>query len=381
MSSSHTKAPMRALLAILIPSLSLAGCVTLGLSEPEFCNEQGSASLEPWIEKNWVPYCDALDEHLNSPQNYSLMELASFLAQHTERVSEINQKLSRYEKPERCYGEAVEELKYRRLMSCIEDNDEQNARFSNSFSVRADPWLDEYQLRVKKLRRDLNDAKELGERIMSKLQGHIDEASPMDDPELASQLSKKLETLDKDVKFIDGAKPALEALLYTASPHPALANTINNNYRPPLTVIIEDHAKNKKLYAELVKTSDYLTKAAYGVGKSCPDGVRARNEEKAAKPLLTEAMAQLSASKKIAITETGTVVNDPDGFISRETFKGFFCAQRRAENQVEGKPQVCSQHFFTIEREKGQDEKKWDVWNLKGITEGDATQGVDCSKL
>lgn len=360
---------------------SLTGCVALGLSEPDFCNDQGSQSLEPWIQKNWVPYCEQLDQRLESPQSYPLMELADFLSKHGERSAEIRAKLARYENPERCYSEPVEELKWRRLTTCIEDNDEQNARQSTSFEVNADPWLDEYQLRVKMLRRDLNDAKQLTERTALKLQTHIDNSTPMEQPELTDQLKAKLKTLEKDITFLDSAKPSLERLLAASSGSAALAATINNKYRPPLNLIVEDHAKNKKQYAELLKTSDYLAKAAYGVGKSCPDGVKARTEEKAAKSLISGQALQMGASKKIAIVETATVTNDADGFISRETFKGFICAPRKAENQIEGRPQVCSQHFFTIEREKGQDEKKWDVWNLKKMEEGDVSQGVDCNKL
>ena len=379
MSARSTRASLS--LLVLCLTAQLTGCVALGLSEPDFCNDIGSASLEPWIEKEWVPYCEQLERHLESPQDYKLSELTTFLAGHAEKSEEIKQKLARHDRPERCFSSGAEELKYRRLMTCIAQGDDQAARLSNSFKVRADPWLDEYQLRVKKLRRDLGDAKGLADRTMAKLQGHIDSSTPMDQPELADQLASKLAQLDNDMKFMGGAQTSLEALLAMAAPNPALATTINTSYRPPLTAIIDEHRANAKTYAELLKMRDYLQRASYGVGKPCPDGLKTRVEEKAARPLLTPKMQEMSAGKKVGITELAVVTNDADGFISRETFKGYICAPRRPENQIEGKPQVCAQHFFVIEREKGQDVKKWDAWVLKQVEEGDHTQGVDCGKL
>lgn len=362
--------------------LLLPGCVALGLSEPEFCENAGSTSLMPWVKSTWEPYCEQLNNHLESPQKYELPALTTFFAEHPAKVEELKTKLARYDRPERCFSEPQEELQLRRLQTCMQTNDEQDARISTSWKIKAEPWLGEYQFRVKSLRGKLTKTKAIGDKIERKIRDKFENNTQMDQPELTKTYTDNMAKHEKEIAAIDKSKAQLTQLTEMSAANPGLATTITREFGPPIQVLLEDHEKNKKLYAELVKTRDFFVLATGSVGKACPAGKKARKELKIAKKQLTEELGKVSASSKsITVLTKINREDDEEGFSSKESFQGFICGKRSSKNQFEGRPEMCVQWFFTIQREKGQNEKKWEPWVVKKFTEGKANQGVDCALL
>ncbi len=365
------------LLLTLAPSL---GCSALGLAKPEYCEDQGASSLQPWVDSTWAPYCDEFNTRLTEPQNYELVELTEFLSAHPERTAELKTKLTRYKDPKRCFETNAEQLQYRKLSACLEDGPSQDARVTLTWDVRADPWLKEYDFRAKKLRRDLTDMNAAAENIERKIQEKFQANEIMDQPELFVAFDETMSRLEKDMAAVDNANSSYNRILATASSYPALAHMITQKYRPVLDTIMQDHKKNRELFNQLQDQRRFLRFAVYSVGRTCPTGVRANNELKAARTVLKEKIAELGASTP-RITETVQESKSEDEFTVLQTFRGVICATRNTGNQVVGKPEMCAKHLFTIQRSRGVDDKRWDDWTLQSLEEGGPKEGVDCTKF
>lgn len=371
----------------ILPALSLlamtqTSCVTLGLAEPEFCNAGGGYALMPWVEETWASYCTELDDHLTQPQEYSLKEITAFFSNHSKRVDTINSKLRRYDRPDRCFSEPQEQLELRRLRSCIAEDADQDFRITNSWKVRAEPWIDDYKFRIRKLRKNLEETEELGKKIEKRLLEKFATSTRMDQPELAAQYDKSIDKLDPEVQDLAKAKTELDELISLASSNQGLASTISGDFAPIINEVSERHEKNEKLFANLKRTRDFFVLGTGGVGKSCPLGLRARNELKAAKGVLEEEAQKLGTPpSNIGVITKIRRKDSEDGFSSRETFNAFICARRSPDNQFQGRPKLCTKYLYTIYREKGQDDRNWDVWMIKPPVEGAAKDGVDCTMM
>lgn len=368
--------------ALCLIAMTQTSCVSLGLSEPEFCNAGGGYALMPWVEENWTAYCQELDDHLTQPQEYSLKELTAFFSNHSERVDSINSKLRRYDRPDRCFSEPQEQLQLRNLRSCIAEDADQDFRITNSWKVRAEPWIDDYKFRIRKLRKNLETTEKLGNKIEKRLLEKFANNARMDQPELAVQYDKSINNLEPEVQELAKAKAELDELISLASSNQALASTISGDFAPIIGEVSDKHEKNEELFAKLKRTRDFFVLGSGGVGKSCPRGIRARTELKAAKGVLEEEAQKLGTSMgNIGILSKKRRKDSEDGFSSRESFRAFVCAKRSADNQFQDRPKLCTKYLYTIYREKGQDDRNWDVWMIKPPVEGAAKDGVDCTMM
>lgn len=336
----------------------------------------------PWVEDNWAKYCGELDDHLTQPQEYTLKEITEFFSNHSARVDTINSKLRRYDRPDRCFSEPQEQLQLRRLRSCIAEDADQDFRITNSWKVRAEPWLDEYKFRISTLRKNLEGTEKLGKKIEKRLLSKFAESTRMDQPELASQYDKSIDKLGPEVADLAKAKVELDELISLASSNQGLASTISGEFAPLIDEVSEKHEKNEKLFADLKRTRDFFVLGTGGVGKACPSGIRARAELKAAQGVLQEEAQKLNTPmSNMGIISTKRKKDSEDGFSSQESFRAFMCARRSADNQFQGRPKLCTKYLYTIYREKGQDDNNWDIWMIKPPVEGAAKDGVDCTLM
>ncbi len=351
-----------------------------GPSEPGLCEDTREGALTPWIENEWEPYCGVLYDHLEEPGNYSLLELTEFFAEHDQRRDDLNISLKRYEKPEQCFRAPAQQLRYRSLVSCLDNAEAMERRISASWTARSQPWIDEYEGRVKRLRRKVSDARLLSDKVTTKLEQRYDFIGPMA-PGSYEKLAGMLVDLREDMDFMDRAEPEYKSFLKVSADSSDLNALVDRTLSERVEILLSDHKKNRVEFAKLNFEENFLRYAVYSVGRECPTAPRATKEQKAARGALAVKMGELGTPRSdIHITEKITLSENESGDIS-QTASGTFCAPRVSEHQFDGRRQQCGVFSFTIQRTKISGERRYGDWTMTKIDESEYDNGVDCKLL
>jgi hypothetical protein len=352
-----------------------------GPSEPGLCEDTREGALTPWINSEWEPYCNVLYDHLEEPGNYTMLELTEFFAEHPQRREELSIALQRYKNPEQCFQEPAEQLRYRSLVSCLDNEEAMERRISASWTARSEPWLEEYQTRVKRLRQRITDASRLKDKVVTKLEQRFDFVAPME-PDAYEKLAGKLVAIREDMAFLDTAEPEYRSFLKVSAEADELNALVDRTLSEPVEIMLEDHQKNRVNFAKLNFEENFLRYAVYSVGKPCPDGEsRASKEEKGARSALALKFSEMGAPRSdVRITEKITIAENENGDMTQST-SGLFCAPRASERQFDGRKQQCGVFTFTVQRVKLAGERRYGDWTLTRLDESEYDNGVDCSLL
>ncbi len=368
-------APLR--LLVLLTTLTATSLVACG--PPELCKQEGSGTFSSFRSSDWTPYCADLDDRLQRPMDYELILLTEFFSEYPDRASSMKSKLVKFEEHEKCFVSKDDKLEYRRLNACLQ-NGEVESRIKRAWTVRAEPWIEEYEGRIQKLQLDLDAAENDSEYITTKInqQERLGQRVKVD---RVSDFEDQLDDLQKEVGQIDQARSDYERLQAASMSYSALNGHINSTLKERIDIMFEKHDQNRFAIARLRNTQRFHNFALKSVGVPCEEGVRSRKEQRKATKLLEDQVNALGASKIVAITSKTQAATDESTGETTETFEGYICGKRSVDNQFDNKIPLCSRHNFVIKRVKPAGERRFGDWQLDSITEGDETQGVDCNML
>lgn len=351
-----------------------------GCGAPDYCEDQGPNGFDTFRNKQWIPYCEKFESRLNDPLSYELTDLTDTFSEFPERSVEMTKQLSTWEEYDACFESKMEQIELRRLRSCLEYDPETESNIQRAWSIRAEPWLEDYDQKIKKLQRQLSDLKLEATRIDEKITQKFDLSAPMDN-KMVLELGAGINDVEPQIGAIDKAKLDYERFVSSSMANPELNSFIEENYGDKIQQLLKDHEDNRFAIAKLRGQERYFTYAVNTVGKKCIEGPKARKEDKIARKALKEKMKELEAGKTIHVSTKITKSTDEKTSAQVETIKGFFCGKRAPENQFEGKPDMCAQHHFEITRQRPAGARKWEDWKLGEVKEGDIPEGVDCLQL
>lgn len=362
------------LLGGLSAALSLSACGT-----PSYCEDEGPKGFSTVRTQNWAPYCEELEARLNEPLNYELTDLTDYFADYPTRAADITEQLSSFDEPDRCFDSKREQLELRSMRSCLEVDEDKEARIQKAWAIRAEPWIEQYEKRIKALRRELNDLNLEATRVDQKISQKFDMNATMES-ELVDDLTLKLDELQPKIAAVDKAKLDYERFLASSMSNTNFNTFIEESYGTAIKELLDEHENNRFAIAKLRGTERYFRYALNTVGKECEAASSASKETRIVRPLLKDAMSKKSAGPTLSV-DAVVSSKDPDTSADIETINGYFCGERSADNQFEGKPQLCAHQHFEILRDRPVGERKWTSWRLVETKEGEVNEGVDCALL
>lgn len=361
-----------AALLILIPLTSMLW----GCGGKKLCEERNPASFATFLDEDWRAYCETYRVHTQAPANFTMLELTEFFGNHPGKVKELTKSLYEFNNYETCFKSPKEELELRALQTCLQDNDQADIEVTNAWSTLAEPWVADLRLGVQELTPRFSDAEREASRQERKISDAFEFNKPLEVQEFES-LQVELQSLDKAMTPLEDAAREYTALMKRAQGHGALVNLMENDFRPQINAITADVASLRTRHTALAKEVRYLEFAASSAGIPCPKTLRgATAEQRIANSVAKGRNNEVAGSGPRILTKTRA---DSSGDNEFERFEGFICGIRGAETQFDGKPQLCAQHRFVIERQRPSGAQKWGDWSLKSFEEAGSNGGVDCA--
>lgn len=342
---------------------------------PKVCKEQNPGSFSTFLDNEWRSYCSEYRAHVESPANYTLVDLTTFLAAHPKRVKELEKTLYRFEKFESCFENPKEELELRELQTCLQDNDQSDLEITNAWTSQAEPWVQDLQLRVQAITPRIGDAEREAQRQRKKVGEAFDMQSAVEGRAFES-LQVELKSLDKAIAEVEGVDRDFKAIVAQGQGHDALARTMGEQVAA-VNTIIADIASLRARHDALSSEARFLELASLSAGIACPPTLKGASKElKIAQKVAGGRNNEVGGSGVRVLTN---VRADASGENDFERFEGFVCGVRGPENQFDGATQLCAQYRFVIERQKQTGTKDWAEWSLKSFEEAGPSGGVDCA--
>lgn len=354
--------------AMLAPTTSCGGA--------KRCTERTPASFATFLDDDWRAYCEEYHAHVESPANYSLVDLTEFFGEHPARVKELTKSLYAFDKYETCFKTPKEELELRNLQTCLQDNDQSDIEISNAWASQAEPWVEELQLRVQEVSPRISDAEREAKRQLKKVGESFDFHSRVEGQDWES-LQVELKSIDKALAGVEGIDGEYKKVASKGTENAALVRVMESQVGPQVNAIAADVSSLRGRYDDLAKTAKYLEFAASSAGVPCPKSLKgARKELKIAKKIASGRNNEVGGS---GVRILSKIRADASGDTDFERFEGYVCGIRGPENQFEGSNQLCGQYRYVIERQKPNGTKDWSDWTLKSFEESGASGGVDCA--
>lgn len=357
--------------------LLLAGC-----GQPELCQQEGKGSFSDFRQSTWAPYCADLEDRLQNPLNYEFILLTEFFSEYPDQQQRMQSKLTSFEEHDRCFTSQDDKLAYRRLNRCLSD-DEVQSRIMRAWSVRAEPWLEDYDNRVDQLVRSLDAAERDAEYIYGKIEQQNRRHAPVDIDRI-KEFRQSLDEMQRNVDAIDMAKSDYERLKGASMAYQDLSNHIDATLAAEIAAMFERHDKNRFAIAKLRNKERFFNFAVPAVGTPCPESPepkKVRKEVRTAQKLVAARQKEVGAGKIVAVTTPVLSSTDAESGEVTESFDGHVCGKRNIDNQFSDYFELCSRYVFTIERTKPAGQKRFGEWTLASFDEGDPSEGVDCALL
>ena len=361
---------------VLLTLLALSSLWLVGCGAPDYCADP---SFQTFYQDEWTAYCAALEDRLARPLNYELVPLTSFFSGYAEKSAEYRGRLGRYPEPRRCVAGSSDEVEHIALERCLNHDASMDTRIHQAIDARMEPWIEEMQAKVKRLRVDLESTSNVASRLEGKLQMQIDQGAPMDvdQIQLFSTLVRKNE---RDAQAIGTEVQSFENLQIASMSNDAVNAYISSTHAPALSQIESAQAKNQKTLDRVSQTERYLTLAAPGIARACISSRGKRKEKRIAKQLLKDKMAEVSAPNTLHIEGKGIASTTAKDRTQHQSFIGAFCGKRGATNQFADRRALCAEYTFEIARLK-RDGEPWTEWEIGNVTEGGAERSVACDLL
>lgn len=364
-------------LLVLLILVTTTSCALFG--KPDYCTQTRQGNFKSFLDDEWRAYCTAFEDRTQAVANYELTELTEFFGAHPARIEELKSEMVRFEDTDACFSEPREELELRSLNSCLENDESQQLQVINAWKARAQPWLEQVQITVQSNKPKISRMASESRRLQKKAGEAFDYNSELD-PTDYEKFRADLADLKGSVDSARTTQRSFQQLLQLASGNGSLTAAMQNEYGPAFAELAASIQDQKSDVDQLEADARYLEFAYNSAGKSCPKGIKARSELRAAKGALDSQVAAIGRrTRNINVSSVATL--EERGPVMYERFEGFVCGKRGSENQFEGRPQQCGVYRFLLERTKGVDDRKWEPWLVKAWQEAGADGGVDCGKL
>lgn len=361
-------------LALLVVSSSLLVSAT-GCGGQKRCTEKTPASFATFLDEEWRVYCAEYTAHVESPQNYELPALAKFFAAHPSRVSNLTKSLYGHKRYESCFSAPREELELRDLQSCLQNNDASDHQMVTALTTAAKPWLDDLMLQQNAVSPKAATAEAEAERLQQKVEFAFNRSTrPEGDDWIA--FKARVAEIGASLDAIEGAPAVYEEIRANAAGHAPLARAVESNLGGPISTLGASVASLRERHASLATEASFIEYAWNAAGVRCPASARGASSE-------LSAARKVVAGRNNEVGGTGPRVSgkaksESDGETDTEQIEGFVCGTRAPASQFEGKPQLCGQFRFVLEREKPSEERRWGDWTLQSFEESGPEGGIDC---
>lgn len=354
--------------------LILLGVTQLSCGAPSYCRE---GSFPTFLDEEWRGYCSEYAEHVDNVGAYSLNDLTEFFGNHPAKVAELRETLNKFEEPSACFVEERDKLEYRRLESCLVNDDQQNQKIANSWIARAEPWLDDHRLRLAGVIPKIGDQLREATRLERKAAEAFEFRAEID-PGPYQKFADENEALGKELNRTADLEGEWRELLEAAGKNESLTGTMQNKFGADVDELVRKLAEARASYGELLEEQRYLEMATYSAGKPCPQGLRSSKEVSIAKRALASKIREVRGTPPRAMTSIAKELVEE---LETESFEGFICARRAADNQFADKPAQCAVYRFVLQRDRPVSERRWGDWMITAFEEGGPQAGVDCGLM
>jgi len=359
---------------IVLSLLVVLGATQLSCGSPNYCRE---GSFPTFLDEEWRTYCADYDDHMNNVGAYGLPELTSFLGKHTERVAALNESRAKYKDPGACFVAERDKLEYRKLDSCLSNDDQQNQAIGNAWAARAEPWLEDHSLRLGEMVPKLGDQIREAARLDRKISDAFEIKAEVE-TDAFQKFADENEALGAEIERTANIETEWKNLTKRASGNEALAGTMQKKVGGEVNELLAKVGDLRSKYAELLESQRYLEMVTYSTGKPCPSGLRSNKETGIAKKALAAKIKTVNGVTPRAMTSISKEMQDE---LETESFEGFTCAPRASGNQFGDKPRLCAIYRYVLQRDRPANERSWGDWTVTAFEEGGAQAGVDCGLL
>ena len=360
--------------------LTALALTQLSCGAPEMCRQQGQGTFSQFRGEQWASYCASLEARLQQPLEHELIALTEFFSEYPEESARIKKRAASYADHQRCFVSSSEQFEYRELNSCLEQG-EVSTRIEQSWSVRAEAWLKEYQDRVADLTRQLDLSERDGDFITQKLEQKHALGAKAGELDRVEELARTLDAMQQEVDRIDRAQDEYERLMGASMAYASFNQYITETIKAPIDEMFEKHEANRFTIARLRTTQRFHSLAIPSLGVACEPGERANEEVRIARRVLKARMNNINAGRQIAITSPIEEIVDEETGDEFETMQGYVCGERGEDNQFEQRFKLCSQYPFEIRRIKPSGARRFNAWEVNSFEQGEAEAGVDCRLL
>ncbi|MEZ4458564.1 MAG: hypothetical protein R3E66_02325 [bacterium] len=356
---------------IALSLLGLMAATQLSCGAPSYCKE---GSFPTFLDEEWRSYCTKYSEHMDNVGAYTLPQLTQFFGNHPDKVAELNETRAKYQEPSACFVEERDKLEFRKLDSCLDNNDEQNQAIANAWIARAEPWLEDHKLRLSGVIPKIGDQMREAKRLERKA-GEAFEFKAEIDPGAFLKFADENEALGKELDVTADIEGEWRDLLRLAGDNKALTGAMQAEYGAAVQELVDKLADARANYSELTEQQRYLEMATFSAGKPCPLGLRSNKEVGIAKKAMASKIKEVKGTAPRAMTSIAKeLVND----LENESFEGFICAPRSSDNQFSDRPKQCAVYRYVLQRDRPVNERKWGDWTITAFEEGGPQAGVDC---
>lgn len=346
----------------------------LSCGTPSYCNE---GTFPKFLDDEWRTYCAEYADHMEEIGSYGLPELTSFYAQHPAKVAELNESLAKYESPAACFAEKTEQLEYRKLNSCLTNDDAQNQAIGNAWVARAQPWLEDHKLRLGEITPKIGDQLREARRLETKVAEAFEFKAEMD-PAAYIKFADENEVLSKQLEKTADIEGEWKNLLKRARDNEALLGMMQSEYGDEVSELVARLADTRAQFNEVMEAQRYLEMGTYAAGKGCPPGLRSNAEIAIAKKAMASKIKEIRGTAPRPSTGIAKELADE---LETESFEGFLCAPRGKDNQFADKPQQCAVYKYVLQRDRPVSERAWGDWTITALEEGGPMAGVDCALM
>jgi hypothetical protein len=359
---------------LVLSLLVVLGATQLSCGSPNYCRE---GSFPTFLDEEWRTYCADYDDHMNNVGAYGLPELTSFLGKHPERVSALSETKSKYKDASACFVAERDKLEYRKLDSCLTNDDQQNQAIGNAWAARAEPWLEDHSLRLGEMIPKLGDQIREAARLDRKVSDAFEIKAEVE-TDAFQKFADENEALGAEIERTADIEDEWRSLKKRAKGNEALVGTMQKKFGGDVEGLLEKVSDMRGKYAELRESQRYLEMATFAAGKPCPSGLRSNKEIGIAKKSLAAKIKTIGGVTPRAMTSISKEMQDE---LETESFEGFTCAPRSTGNQFVDKTKLCAVYRYVLQRDRPANERSWGDWTITAFEEGGAQAGIDCGLL
>jgi hypothetical protein len=364
----------------IVPTIlpvSLLMAMVLGAFGCGASTAECQGGFERSLNETWRPYCDEMWQHLENPAGFELLELTTFFTAVPDDVRAVEEEIRGAANKQSCFSTSAEKVEYKRLRSCLVDNELRQQAIINAWRFRARGWLREYELDEQVLKIRVADLLKTEDRLLRKTLeafSYKGEVNFSDYEEFLSLIDDTAARYDR----LNDVSRVYDSLVQISQNNPVLLQEVRTLLEGKISFLESSALRHKREINQLRETARYLAYAVPATAAPCPSTkIKRSKERKVAAKALRGKMNEFSTQ---FVGVSSKIVSEDDGESQSESFRGFLCGPRAKADQFRGKPQLCTVFSFELGREKPSG-SKWNKWQVTSFEESGKEDGVNCALI